>query len=392
MAEDDAARGPALTAGVPRWMVWSGTTGWLLVGLAGAAAVLISLVGFASALLTPLMVAIVLAILFSPVLDQLERRRVPRIIGGVLVLLGLVAATAFMCWAVLAGIIEVAPQIGDQLRAAREAIASGLTDLGLDPSTAEQATESTGQAAGEAVQVLLSGALSGIRGISSAAFQIFTGAVILLFLLLHPRRYVQAVVRFSGTAPDVIGPVLTDCASAIRGYFRGTAIIALSNAIPIAITAWLIDVPLVGTIALVTFVTAFIPYFGAIIAGFFVCLIALGTQGADAAIIMLVVILLVNNVLQNFFAPVAYGSSLDLDPLVVLLVTTAAGLIGGVGLIVLAAPVTAVVQRSVRRFTAAKAERRQAEAEAEAEAEAAAKAEADSSPSGEAAPAPLPAR
>ena len=58
--------------------------------------------------------------------------------------------------------------------------------------------------------------------------------------------------------------------------------------------------------------------------------------------------------------------------LVVLLVTTGAGLIGGVGLIVLAAPVTAVVQRSVRRYAAATAERRSA----------------DSSPAGEAAPAP----
>jgi predicted PurR-regulated permease PerM len=376
MAADDAARGPALTAGVPRWMVWAGTTGWLLVGLAGAAAVLIYVIGFASALITPLMVAIVLAILCAPVLDWLERRRVPRLLGGALVLIGLLVAAAFMCWAVLAGIIEVAPQIGEQLQAGRASVASALTDLGLERSTAEEATESTGAAAGEAVQALLTGVMNGIRGVSSAAFQIFTGTVILLFLLLHPRRYAQAVVRFSGARPDVIGPVLADSASAIRGYFRGTAIIALSNAIPIAITAWLLDVPLVGTIALVTFVTAFIPYFGAIVAGFFVCLIALGTQGVDAALIMLVVLLLVNNVLQNFFAPVAYGSSLDLDPLVVLLVTTAAGLIGGVGLIVLAAPVTAVVQRSVKRFAAARAERRQA----------------DSSPAGEAAPAPVAAR
>jgi predicted PurR-regulated permease PerM len=186
----------------------------------------------------------------------------------------------------------------------------------------------------------------------------------------------------------VIRPVLADCASAIRGYFRGTAIIALSNAIPIAITAWLLDVPLVGTIALVTFVTAFIPYFGAIVAGFFVCLIALGTQGVSAALIMLVVLLLVNNVLQNFFAPVAYGSSLDLDPLVVLLVTTAAGLIGGVGLIVLAAPVTAVVQRSIRRFAAESALRRAA-GSAAAEPpppDSPDPAPVDSSPAGEAAP------
>jgi predicted PurR-regulated permease PerM len=71
-------------------------------------------------------------------------------------------------------------------------------------------------------------------------------------------------------------------------------------------------------------------------------------------LILLGVVLFVNNVLQNFFAPVAYGSSLNLDPLVVLLVTTAAGLVGGVGLIVLAAPLTAVISRTARRLAAAR--------------------------------------
>ena len=141
---------------------------------------------------------------------------------------------------------------------------------------------------------------------------------------------------------------------------RGVDIAVLATAIwtrgvkLFAITAWLLDVPLVGTIALVTFITAYVPFFGAIIAGIFVCFIALGAQGLTAALILLAVLLFVNNVLQNFFAPVAYGSSLNLDPLVVLLVTTAAGLVGGVGLIVLAAPLTAVISRTARRLTAAR--------------------------------------
>ena len=61
-----------------------------------------------------------------------------------------------------------------------------------------------------------------------------------------------------------------------------------------------------------------------------------------------------NNVLQNFFAPVAYGSSLQLDPLVVLLVTTGAGLVGGVALIILAAPLTAIITRAAARLAAAR--------------------------------------
>src|SRR3954454_21434302 len=149
---------------------------------------------------------------------------------------------------------------------------------------------------------------------------------------------------------------MADNRSSFCGYFRGTTVIAASNAVPVALAAWLLDVPLVATIALVTFVTAYVPFFGAIIAGIFVCLIALGTAGVTAALILLAVLLFVNNVLQNFFAPIAYGSSLNLDPLVVLLVTTAAGLVGGIGLIVLAAPITAVISRTSRRLAQSRAE------------------------------------
>jgi hypothetical protein len=47
-----------------------------------------------------------------------------------------------------------------------------------------------------------------------------------------------------------------------------------SNAVPVVGTAWALDVPLVGTIALITVVTAYVPFFGAIIAGVSCCLIA----------------------------------------------------------------------------------------------------------------------
>jgi predicted PurR-regulated permease PerM len=341
-------------ARVPQWIVTSGLTGWLLLGLAGVAAVILWVMAYTSALVTPFLAAVVLAVLFSPIVDALQRRRVPRLLGATIVLLGLLAFTAVFAWAIARGIIDQAPQIAAQLKSAVDALTTGLTELGISRPSAQNATAGAAAAGTSTTSVLLTGIFSGLRGLSSALFMVFIGSVIFLFLLLNGRRYVDWVVRRSGLSREVIGPVMTDCASAIQGYFWGTTIIAASNAVPVALTAWLLDVPLVGTIALITFVTAYVPYFGAIIAGIFVCLITLGAQGLTAALIMLAVLLFVNNVLQNFFAPVAYGSSLNLDPLVVLLVTTAAGLVGGIGLIVLAAPLTAVISRTARRFATAR--------------------------------------
>jgi predicted PurR-regulated permease PerM len=347
-----SAMAPPLHARVPRWIVTAGTSSWLLLGLAGVAVAVLWVMAYTSALVTPFLAAVVMAIVFSPVVDALERRHVPRLLGAIAVLLGLLAFAAFFAWAIVRGIIDQAPQIAAELKAALAALTTWLTDLGISAPSATDATDAAADAGTSTTSALLNGIFSGLRGLSSALFMVFIGSVIFLFMLLNGRRYVRWAAGRSGFSPAVIDPVMTDSGSAIRGYFRGTTIIAASNAVPVAVAAWLLDVPLVGTIALVTFITAYVPFFGAIIAGVFVCLIALGAQGLTAALILLVVLLFVNNVLQNFFAPVAYGSSLNLDPLVVLLVTTAAGLVGGVGLIVLAAPLTAVISRTARRLAA----------------------------------------
>jgi predicted PurR-regulated permease PerM len=102
---------------------------------------------------------------------------------------------------------------------------------------------------------------------------------------------------------------------------------------------------LAGTIAIVTFLGAYIPYLGAWGAGAFSVLIALGGAGTDAAAGMIVIQLLANGLLQQMVQPIAYGAALGIHPLAVLIVTIGGGaLFGAVGLI-LAAPLTSAVTR-----------------------------------------------
>jgi predicted PurR-regulated permease PerM len=61
----------------------------------------------------------------------------------------------------------------------------------------------------------------------------------------------------------------------------------------------------------------------------------------------LAITLLANNTLQNLLEPVAFGRTLRLHPLVVLLVTTAGTLLFGVLGATLAAPITAVTLRTI---------------------------------------------
>ena len=142
-------------------------------------------------------------------------------------------------------------------------------------------------------------------------------------------------------AHTVVGRVL----QSLRGYFFGVTIVALFNAVVVGGGALLLGIPLAGTIAVVTFVGAYIPYLGAWTAGAFAVLLALGGAGEEAAVGMIVIQLLANGVLQQLVQPIAYGAALGIHPLAVLVVTIAGGaLFGGAGLI-LAAPMTSAVNR-----------------------------------------------
>ena len=136
--------------------------------------------------------------------------------------------------------------------------------------------------------------------------------------------------------------------TALRSYFRGVTLVAVFNAVVVLIGALILDIPLVGTIGIVTFVTAYIPFIGAFVAGGFAVVIALGAQGTTTALIMLVIVLLANGLLQNLVQPFVMGAALSLNPLVVLVVTIGAGcLFGTIGL-VLAAPLTSAAVHITR--------------------------------------------
>ena len=143
--------------------------------------------------------------------------------------------------------------------------------------------------------------------------------------------------------------------TSLRRYFRGVTIVAAFNAVVVGAGALILGVPLAGTIAVVTFVTAYVPFVGAFVAGAFAVVIALGAKGTTIALVMLVIVILANGLLQNVMQPFAMGSALDLHPLVVLVVTIAAGcILGTVGLI-LAAPLTSAAVHITRDLSRARA-------------------------------------
>jgi predicted PurR-regulated permease PerM len=148
------------------------------------------------------------------------------------------------------------------------------------------------------------------------------------------------VNRHMGVEEAVAKTITGNVIISLRRYFGGVTIVAAFNAVVVGLGAIVLGVPLAGTIAVVSFVTAYIPYVGAFVAGFFAVVLTLGSEGTTDAIIMLVIVLLANGLLQNILQPIAFGATLALNPLVVLIVTIGAGALFGMVGLVLAAPLT----------------------------------------------------
>ena len=120
----------------------------------------------------------------------------------------------------------------------------------------------------------------------------------------------------------------------------------------IGLAALLLGLPLVFTIMVVNFIGGYIPYIGAFLGGGLAVIIALGNGGLGTAGVMLVVVLAANLLLENFVEPKVMGRTLDIHPLVVLVVTALGGLLGGIVGLILAVPATVIAANAITRLRA----------------------------------------
>jgi predicted PurR-regulated permease PerM len=328
---------------VPQWLRGAGQASWLLVGLTLLLVGIIWLLALTNVIVLPLIAAGIVAAVSSPLVAWMHGHGVPRGLAAALLMLAIIAGAIGMTLVVVGGIVGQASSAGSNLSSAQDKITGWVEDLGVSHGTAEAAKHQVSSATTDSVTALLHGVAGGLSALSSIVFFLAMTALSLFFLLKDGPTIRAWTEKHMGVPRDIARTITQRVLGSLRGYFLGTTIVAAFNAIVVAIGAWVLGVPLVGTIAAVTFVAAYIPYIGAWSAGVFAVLIALGGAGTEAATGMIVLQLLANSVLQQFVQPFAMGTALGLHPLAVLVVTIAGGaLFGTVGLI-LAAPLTSAV-------------------------------------------------
>ena len=322
----------------PGWLRDLGFASWLLAGVLVILVGLIWLLGQTSTIVMPVILAGVLGAVTGPIVDALERRRLPRAAGAALILLGLVALGVLVFLLVVGGISSQSDQISATASQAADKLESWLKSAGVDDSASVKSDVKN--AVPDIGSTLLSGVAHGIEGLTSLVF-FLSFTALSTFFVLKDRRVIGAFVNRHMGMPVALASTITgSVAAALRGYFAGVTIVAAFNGAVVGVVALILGVPLAGTIAIVTFVTAYVPYIGAWVAGIFAVVIALGSQGTTDAAILGVTVLLANGLLQNILQPFVFGATLSLNPLAVLIVTIGAGCLFGMIGLTLAAPLT----------------------------------------------------
>jgi len=321
----------------PRWLRDLGRASWLLVGVFALLAGLIWLLGVTYTIVGPVVGAAIVATVAMPLVAKLERH-MPRAAAAVIVLLGLVALGLVVVVIVIGGIVGQESEIGDHASSAADKVQGWLESAGVDQSGASSATSGVKSDIPSIISTLVGGVVSGIKGLTSLAFGLSFAMLSLFFLLKDGPSLRAWVDRHLGVPQPVAQTITGGVIRSLRGYFRGVTVVSAFNGVVVTIGALLLGVPLAGTIGVVTFVTAYIPYIGAFVAGAFAVVIALGASGTTTALIMLLIVLLANGLLQNLVQPFAMGSALELNPLVVLVITISAGCLFGTLGLILAAP------------------------------------------------------
>ena len=326
---------------------------WRFLVIAAAGYLIARVLGFFAVITLPLVVALLIAALVTPVVAGLHRIGVPRRLAAVLVVIGGIAFVAllltFAGQQVAQGAADLADQVVEGLEEVRNWLQTG--PLNATDSQINDVIQSAQDAISRQSQE--GGALSRVTEFGTAVGHVVAGFFIVLFatffFLADGDRIWAWLVRLAPRAArehvDGSGRVAW---VSLTQFVRATVIVAATDAIGIMIVAAVLQVPFVMAIGVLVFLGAFVPMVGATIAGIVAILVALVAQGPITALFMLGGVIAVQQLEGHVLQPFLMGRFVSLHPLGVIVAigcgVLVAGIAGALVAVPLAAAGNAVVQ------------------------------------------------
>lgn len=352
-ADPQIAGGPSnlAPAHVPYGVDLAAAWSWRFLVICGATAIILYLLNLFLVVVMPLVVALFISALVTPVVRGLQRLGLPRKVAALFVVLFgigfIVLLGTFVGNQVSEGVSDLSGQVADGLEQIRDWLHTGplhVTDSQIDSvleDAQNQLTERSKDLAGQVSEV---GATVG--HIVAALFIVLFATY--FFLADGPLIWAWVVRLFPRAGrlrADSSGRVAWQ---SLTQFVRATVLVAGTDALGVMIGALVLGVPFVSAIGVLVFIGAFIPMIGAFISGFVAVLVALVAQGPFTALLMFGVIVVVQQLEAHVLQPFLMGRFVSVHPLGVIIAIAlgvlVAGIPGALIAVPLAASMNAVVQ------------------------------------------------
>jgi predicted PurR-regulated permease PerM len=302
----------------------------------------------------PIVIAVFLARVLSPVSSWLRRHRWRAGLAVVASMLGFFIVLGALLALAVSSFADEMESIGPTLTEATDDIEDWLVnDSPIEIS--REGIDRFRERAADEFDTLTRSSDGEITDQATLVAELLTGVVLAFvltfFMLRDGDRFVGWVCRRAQRNRVAVRRSLDAAWSTLGGYLRGAAVLGFVESILIGATLFIAGGRLVAPVMVITFLGAFVPIAGAVIAGVVAVLVALVTGGTGTAVAVAVVALVVQQLDNDVLAPMIYGRALSLHPVIVLLSVVAGGALFGLAGTVLAVPVVAVVVNSAREFT-----------------------------------------
>lgn len=346
---DDRPESPASVAlGIPAVRLWSDGFGKLatrsLQVLIVVALATLMIFGIRQLTLVtiPLVIALILACAFHPVMAFMRRRGVPSALATVLTLLSIVLLLTGVGWLIVWAVRDQWDELYAQAQTGLQSVVEWAQNLPFAPT--QQQLDEWLQAVTDFLTSAQfgSGALAGVNAVVNFVTGFILMVTILFFFLKDGPRMWEFLLRpFRGEDYARARRIGDKTVTVLGSYVRGTATVAAVDAVGILIGLLILQVPLAIPLAVLVFLLAFIPIVGATLAGILAALVALVANGWVNALIVVGVVVLVNQLEGNFLQPVLMGRSMKLHAFVILVALTVGTVLGGIVGAILAVPLAA---------------------------------------------------
>lgn len=302
----------------------------------------------------PIILAGILYYLMNPVVDYLEKQRIPRIYS----IIGLfVLVVALIVW----GSVVIIPKIQEQTVSFVgnfpkyvDTIDNKLTEILRDPlfNQFRDQLESSGEkfvsSAGDMLQDISKSTVqslgSFVGAVATVLVAVLTMPFILFYLLKDGKQLAPYFVKFLPTRmrkPTL--KVLAEMNDQVSSYIRGQLTVAFAVAIMFMIGFAIIGLDYAVTLGIVAGFLNLIPYLGsflAMIPAVFLAIVA----GPVMLVKVLIVFALEQTIEGRLISPLVLGNQLAIHPVTILLVLLTSGKLFGIIGVILGIPVYAAAK------------------------------------------------